>query len=177
MIYLVRHGEAASAWGEHPDPGLSARGKLQAAGVGKTLLDSGATSLICSPMQRCQETAVPFATLCNVTPKIVPAVSEIVTPDHVTDRVLWLRGLMQGAWPDNLLPWCRAAYNTVASLPDETVVFSHFVAINAIIGQITGQPDVLVFKPGHCSITVLQLDGQGGLSLESLGDEASTKVL
>ena len=23
MIYLVRHGEAAASWGNHPDPGLS----------------------------------------------------------------------------------------------------------------------------------------------------------
>ena len=29
-IILVRHGEAASSWSEHPDPGLSADGIVQA---------------------------------------------------------------------------------------------------------------------------------------------------
>ena len=31
MIYLVRHGEAAASWGDHPDPGLSELGQKQAA--------------------------------------------------------------------------------------------------------------------------------------------------
>ena len=177
MIYLVRHGEAAAGWGDHPDPGLSALGKAQAERVGQVLHARGATSLISSPMQRCQETAAPFSRLCGLTPRIVPAVSEIMTPEGVADRVAWLRDLMGGQWPDNMVPWCAGAHDAVSELPDASVVFSHFVAINAIVGQITGQSDVLVFKPGHCSITILGRDKRGNLTLESLGDEAATKVL
>ena len=29
-LYLVRHGEAAAAWGDHDDPGLSPLGQAQA---------------------------------------------------------------------------------------------------------------------------------------------------
>jgi len=36
-IILVRHGEAASAWSEHPDPGLSVNGVVQAKKLAKLL--------------------------------------------------------------------------------------------------------------------------------------------
>ena len=177
MIYLVRHGEAAAGWGDHPDPGLSELGYEQAEAVSARLARLGATSLISSPMQRCQETATPFAAQIGKEAQIAPTVSEIVTPDDVTDRVAWLRALMGGVWPDTMLGWCRAAHDTVDALPNGCAVFSHFVAINAIVGQVTGQRDVLVFKPGHCSITVLARTGQGRLEVKALGDEAITRVL
>ena len=28
-IIFIRHGEAANRWGDHPDPGLSDKGKMQ----------------------------------------------------------------------------------------------------------------------------------------------------
>lgn len=177
MIFLVRHGEAAAGWGDHPDPGLSALGQKQAEAAAQTLSDLGATSLISSPMQRCRETAIPFERLLQSTARIEPSVSEITTPDHVEDRVVWLRELMQGQWPDGMLPWCQAAYQAVADLPDGTAVFSHFVAINAIVGQVTQNRDVLVFRPGHCSVTALARTSSGRLTLESLGEEAATRVL
>ena len=43
MIYLVRHGEAAAGWGDHPDPGLSALGQKQAKAVAVELQKRGAT--------------------------------------------------------------------------------------------------------------------------------------
>ena len=73
-------------------------------------------------------------------------------------------------------PGAKGARDTVAALPDGTAVFSHFVAINAIVGQITGQRDVLVFRPGHCSITLLEKT-EAGLKLDKLGDEGATRVL
>lgn len=176
MIFLVRHGEAASGWGDHPDPGLSDLGHKQAAAASSQLATLGANSLIASPMLRCKETAAPFAKHLDAHVPIVPAVSEIVTPGHVEDRVSWLRDLMSGEWPDEMLPWCKAAYDVVAALPYGTAVFSHFVAINAIIGQVTGKRDVLVFKPGHCSITRLE-QRNGKLHLVELGAEAATRVL
>lgn len=177
MIYLVRHGEAAAGWGDHPDPGLSELGHKQAEAVSDTLLGLGATALINSPMQRCRETAAPFATALKVTSRVEPAVSEIVTPPGIDDRVSWLRDLMQGQWPAQMHDWRRSAYEAIDALPAQTAVFSHFVAINAIVGEVTEQNQVLVFKPGHCSVTVLDRDGQGRLRLKSLGDEAATRIL
>ena len=107
MIYLVRHGEAAASWGDHPDPGLSTLGQEQAADVSTTLCRLGATTAISSPMQRCRETAAPFAEQITAPLEIVAAISEIETPGHVVDRVSWLRTLMQSQWPAEMTPCAK----------------------------------------------------------------------
>jgi len=177
LIYLVRHGEAAASWGDHPDPGLSAKGRAQAHGVAEQLIELGADRFICSPMQRCRETAEPFANKIDQAEIIEPSISEIRTPDGVPDRVSWLRNLMGGVWPDNMLPWCQSAYATVKTQPDGTAVFSHFVAINAIAGVASADRRVLVFKPDHCSITAMERDAFGELQIVDFGDAAETKIL
>lgn len=177
MIYLVRHGEAAASWGEHPDPGLSVKGSSQAENVANRLSDLGARGLICSPMRRCRETAAPFARKLGLPFTIEPVVSEIVTPDDVEDRVVWLRSLMAGDWPDEMIGWCKRGYEAVNALPDSTVVFSHFVAINAIVGIAKQDRTVMMFKPDHCSVTKLERDALGNLRVAELGGDAITKVL
>ncbi|MEO9971208.1 MAG: histidine phosphatase family protein [Hyphomonadaceae bacterium] len=177
MIYLVRHGEAAASWGEHPDPGLSTKGQLQSERAAERLSDLGADNLICSPMRRCRETAAPFARKLGRAAAINQAVSEIVTPEGIEDRVAWLRDLMSGQWPDAMIDWRRGAYDAVCDLPDGTAIFSHFVAINAIVGMAQKDNTVLIFKPDHCSITRLEHDGNGGLCVAELGGDAVTKIL
>jgi hypothetical protein len=54
-------------------------------------------------------------------------------------------------------------------------VFSHFIAINAIVGLLTKDDRVVVFKPGHASITALERVG-GKLRVKELGPEAATLV-
>lgn len=177
MIYLVRHGEAAAGWGDHPDPGLSVLGQKQSKSVSHTLLKRGASSVLTSPMQRCRETAAPLVRKLSVEAHVTPLVSEIITPSGATDRVDWLKRLMAGVWPENLKVWCHQAFMAIECLPDETAVFTHFVAINAIVGQVMGIRDVLVFKPGHCSVTCLERDAHGVLKVNKLGDEAVSRIL
>lgn len=177
MIYLVRHGEAAASWGEHADPGLSDKGHEQAEAVARTLLDLGAKTFVTSPMQRCRETAQPFAALIGQEMSLEPAVSEIVTPEGIADRVAWLRNLMEGRWPAEMLAWRERAVDAVNALPDGTVVFSHFVAINAIVGRLQGTLNVLVFKPDNCSVTELARDPSGVLRVVQLGGDATTQIL
>ncbi len=55
-------------------------------------------------------------------------------------------------------------------------VFSHYVAINAVMSLLEGEDRVLVFRPDHASISTLGTDGST-LSLVSRGREASTGVL
>jgi broad specificity phosphatase PhoE len=57
-----------------------------------------------------------------------------------------------------------------------TAVFSHYVAINAVMSQLAGDERVLVFRPDHASISVLETDGKT-LVLVEQGREASTGVL
>ena len=178
MIWLVRHGEAAASWGAHPDPGLSPTGSQQALDVSRRLPE-GVSTVISSPMQRCRETAAPFAARLDLPVRSEPRVSEIPTPNSVTDRVAWLRGLMAGTWrdaPSMIQEWRADLIDAVSALPQGSVVFSHFVAINALVGATEGRDDVTVFHPGHCAVTQFtRRDGR--LVTVTRGGEADTKVL
>jgi len=179
VIFLIRHGEAAASWGDHPDPGLSDLGKGQAEAASEILAKLGASTAITSPMQRCRETAQPFEARAGLTARVVPEVSEIATPAGIEDRVSWLRALMTGTWTDagaDLVAWRLRMSQTVSELPDGVAVFSHFVAINALVGALEGDDRVTIFRPGHCSVTRLERRG-GVLRVAEYGSESATRVL
>lgn len=179
MIFLVRHGEAEAGWGTAPDPGLSALGHKQAEAVAQTLTGQPITHALSSPMQRCRETSAPFVKASGLSAVIEPDVSEIPTPEGLNDRVAWLRGFMAGDWdaaPAVVADWRESLLARLHTIEDNTVVFSHFIAINTIVGHLTGSEKVTSFRPGHCSVTQLRRDG-GRLVVDMLGSEAATKVL
>ena len=179
MIYLVRHGEAAASWGEHPDPGLSENGQMQAEAVAKTLMSKTIEHAFTSPMARCQATAAAYADLSGRALSIEPRVTEIPTPDGIGDRRIWLRALMAGTWsdtPDLVQDWHRNLLEAIRGLSPNTVVFSHFIAINAIVGALTGSDQVTVFRPNYCSLTVLDTTADG-LKLVERGESLDTRVL
>ena len=86
-----------------------------------------------------------------------------------------MAGRWIGAGPE-FDDWRAAALAAVDRLQDETAVFSHFVAINAIVGLLTGDDRVVIFRPGHCSVTKLVRRG-GKLVVTELGAEAATIVM
>ena len=180
MIYLVRHGEAAASWGEHPNPGLSDQGWIQAEAVAKRLQSLDLKHAITSPMQRCQDTASAYVDLTGKTLSIEPHVTEIPTPSEIEeDRRDWLRRLMAGEWsntPHLVQTWHANLLDKVASLAPETVVFSHFIAINAIVGSLIGSRSVTVFRPNYCSVTILEKTDTG-LKLVERGESLETRVL
>lgn len=180
-IFLIRHAEPAAAWGgAHNDPGLSENGQIQA-DVAATLLGmEGPLSLVSSPMLRCRETAAALANRIGMGPRIEPRVSEVVAPPDVTDRPAWLRsnfawadGVPRKRWDDvaqALRAWRDDAIAAVRAIENDCAVFSHFIAINAIVGAAQNSPDTMVFRPGHASITQLELTG-GELRVVRLGGE------
>lgn len=178
MIYLIRHGEPAASWGAHPDPGLTELGARQAAAAAETLAKAGAKRAITSPLARSRETAAQFEKLMETHARIEAGVGEIITPKGIADRSVWLQGVMAGSWSaadDTLQAWRKSVLAAVEKLPDDTAVFSHFIAINVIVGLLTGDDRVVVFKPGHASIT--KIDRRGGkLVVAERGAEAATIV-
>ncbi|MEZ5939213.1 MAG: histidine phosphatase family protein [Hyphomonadaceae bacterium] len=178
MIYLVRHGEPESGWGDAPDPGLSGPGKAQAEAVAQMLAEAGARTAVTSPLARCRQTAAPFERLLETHARLEPSVGEVRTPAGLTDRPAWLRDVMAGSWAEAgeaLEGWRRRVLAAVEAVPGDTAVFTHFVAINAVVSLLTGDERVLVFRPGHCSVTRLERSG-GRLHVAELGAEAATKV-
>ena len=161
MIFLVRHGEAAASWAEAADPGLSARGRRQADAAAETLIAAGATRPVTSPME------------------VEHRVSEIETPEGLANRSEWLSGVMSGDWGEaehDFAPWRTAALEAIQAAPDGSVFFTHFVAINAVVGLLEGVEKVVVFKPAHCSITRLERSA-GGLHVARRGEEGESRVL
>jgi len=180
-IYMVRHGKAEAGFGGAMDPGLDALGREQAEAVARKLSPVGPLPILSSPLARTRQTALPLARLWNRMPVIEHAVAEIPSPNlgSLEARAVWLRKLMAGSWRDvnpELATWREHCVATVAAIPRDTVVFSHYVAINVLMGAATGDDRVVCFSPDNCSVTVFEADG-ASLRLIEKGDEAAlTKV-
>jgi broad specificity phosphatase PhoE len=180
-LYMIRHGRAEAGFGESMDPGLDELGHSQALAVAEKMKALGPLPVLSSPLARTQQTAAPLAKLWGVVPLIEEAVAEIPSPKGMTleARVAWLRKLMAGSWHDASLElgtWRERCIATMAAIPHDTVIFSHYVAINVIAGAALGDDRVVVFSPDNCSVTVFETDG-AKLSLVEKGGEASlTKV-
>lgn len=182
LLYLVRHGEAASGWDGDLDPGLSDLGRRQAEQVADRLAPLGPLAIVTSPLRRTRETAAPLEARWATEAVVDPGVGEIVAPmEHagLDARVAWLRTAMSGTWSSlgaEHHAWRRLVVERLLAVPADTVVFTHFVAVNVAVGEATGDDRVVCFSPANCSVTVLRNDG-GVLRLESPGDQATTQVL
>ena len=181
MIRLVRHGRAAAGWNVDPDPGLDDVGTQQAGRVGAQLSVLQPMTLVSSPLRRCRETASPLATAWNATVAIEPRVAEIPSPDGVAmaDRVEWLREAMRGTW--SALGHRYTGYRddvvaAIRELPTDAVVFSHFVAINAVIGAATGDDRLVIRSLDNTSVTVVEVTPTGEVRLLEGGHEADTLI-
>jgi broad specificity phosphatase PhoE len=178
-LYMVRHGRAAAGF-DTADPGLDEVGRSQAEGAAKTLEALGPLPILTSPLLRTRETSLPLARTWKCEPSVEAAIAEIPTPTHLntTNRVPWLRQFMADTWRaagPELAEWRERVLATLTAIPRDTVLFSHFIAINVGVGKAVGDDRVVVFSPDNCSITIFESDG-ADLRLVQRGHEATTKV-
>jgi broad specificity phosphatase PhoE len=170
---MVRHGQAAAAWHESPDPGLSELGQQQAATAAQQLNHLNNVAIISSPLLRCQETAQPFATAKNTPISIHAEVSEIPTPSNIAfdQRGPWLQQAMAGTWQElgqQFVDYKNDIGNFVKNLQHDTVIFSHFIAIN--------KDQLMLARLDNCSITTFYIDENNNITLGDTGNEATTTV-
>ena len=179
-LYLVRHGKAAAAFSEAPDPGLDVTGAAQAEAMAERLALLGPLPIITSPLKRTRETAAPLERRWHFTARVVPEVGEIPSPmEDPAARGDWLRGVMASVWsaqPEGLRAWRQHVVDALVALQRPTVVVTHFVAINVAVGHAEGHDRVVGFAPDNCSVTVLDVE-DGGLRLVRRGAERATQVL
>jgi broad specificity phosphatase PhoE len=178
-LYLVRHGQAAAGFDSHLDPGLAARGRLQAEATAAQLAVRGPLPIYSSPLARARETAAPLARRWGTRPLLEPRVSELPSPTQdLAERARLVRNAIQSRWPQlgaDLKAWRESALDWVRGLDSDAVVFTHFIAINAIVGATTGDDRVVVFRPDHASVT--RCEGhRGQVVLHELGREADTEI-
>ncbi|MFM8868338.1 MAG: histidine phosphatase family protein [Ilumatobacteraceae bacterium] len=181
-LYFVRHGRAEAGWDAAMDPSLDDMGRRQAAAVADELASTlQPCTIFASPLARCRETAEFLAAKWSADTTVEPRIAEIPSPRGVAmaDRMEWLRGVMQGAWAD-LAPEQRSYRDELVRFARETkgpaVLFSHFVAINALIGHVLGIDDVMTRSLDNCSVTTFTHAHDGALTLVEHGREADTLV-
>ncbi len=178
-IYLVRHGRAVSSWGMEKDPGLDKLGRAQAQAAARQLAPLGPLPIITSPLSRARDTSTPLAEIWHTGPSVETRVGEICFPAKApADRVHWLKEVMADQWSnlDQVLQaWRQDVIETLCSLAADTVIFSHFIAINAAVGFATEDDRVVSFRPDNASITALESNGNK-LCLVERGIEADTRV-
>jgi len=172
-VHLIRHGHAAAGFAADRDPGLDEMGRAQAVQVASELVTAGPIPIRTSPLRRCQETAAPLAALWGTEPLVDPSVTEVAAPtDDLAGRAAWLQEAMAGGWSDLEGPprqWRDTLISSVQAIDTDTVVFTHFVAINAVIGAATGSDRVLVERLGYVSRTIVETDGDELVLIRSGG--------
>jgi len=179
-IFLVRHGEAAAKWQHSDDPGLSARGRQQAAATAQALAArvDPQVRLLSSPLLRARETAEPLSRVLGKPVSIVDAFREIPTPVPIEERQNWLKSIARQDWSEQhplVLDWHKLLLRQLDQIRHPVVVFTHFMVLNAIVGSLSGTENVICFMPDNASITTLQMDG-GSWSLLDLGRQLDKDI-
>ncbi|MBV9410914.1 MAG: histidine phosphatase family protein [Acidimicrobiia bacterium] len=180
-LYLVRHGRPLARYDQDHDPGLDEVGRAQAEAAAADLAPLGPLPVVTSPLRRTRETAAPFERQWNVSASIEPAVGEINSPtEDLAERSAWLGAILRGErrWDDldtERRGWRDGVVSALLALDVDSVVVTHFIAINAAAGAAIGDDRVVHFRPDNCSCTVLESDGHA-LTLMELGRQATTLV-
>ena len=136
------------------------------------------SQLISSPLRRAQETAAAFANTRGDTARVDPRFSEVRSPVPLSGRKAWLQEFMRQDWTeqsDDLWKWRRDILSGLKQATGPTVVFCHFLVINAVIAEIKNKPEVLQVYPANASFHELKLDA-GELSLVKLGQQMETRI-
>jgi len=186
--YLVRHARPAASWGEETDPGLDATGHQQAEAAALTLAQTlDRMPIYSSPLRRCRETAHPLERMWQRSAEVFDPVAELPAPPvDLRARQQWLEQAMLGTWQEmndfappgspDYLAWRETLLDSLARIPHDSVIFSHFIAINVVVGAARSRQDVVCFRPDHASITCVEVLNEG-VRIVELGRQADTTVL
>ena len=178
-LVLVRHGRPTASYGDDHDPGLDDVGRAQAEAASEALASIGPQPILVSPLRRTRETASPLARRWAATPVVDERVGEVRSPsDVLADRMAWLRTVLASSWPDlpdELRAWRDEVLVVLRELQEDTVVVTHFVAINVVVGAATADARVVCSTPDYCSRTIVDVEPHH-FRLVELGAQAATVV-
>ena len=183
-LYLVRHAKAAARFDEDPDPSLSEEGNEAAVDLALSLETLGPMPIYTSPMERARETALPLANRWGMVPEVSAAFTEIPTPNEIAEKGLaargpWLQQLATEKFanqPAIIRAWREGLIGMLKSCRSDTIVFTHFMVINAAMSAALNDERIVVMQPDYCSCTIVETSSRG-IALISRGAEAQTKVL
>jgi probable phosphoglycerate mutase len=116
-LYLIRHAEAAPGASDADDPGLSDRGRAQAACLAPRLAAAGIAEILHSPRRRAAETAALLG--APTTPSAL-----------LDDRTPVPSAAYRADYPARFLPWLDGTDPTEAD-PDGTALTSAYADLTA----------------------------------------------
>lgn len=183
-LYFIRHAKPAATWGEATDAGLDDTGRAQAEQTAESLHRTLApTKVLTSPLRRCVETSAPLVLRWAASASLLDAVAEIPSPAlPMEQRRAWLAAGMKGSWRElqanspagspDYLAWRTRLLDSLGALSEDTVIYSHYIAINVVVGAAQHSERVINFSPGHASVTVIETHGSE-FKVRQLGEETS----
>ena len=164
-IILVRHGEASASWGDDPDPGLSKIGIDQANKLidNKNLPSLLEYDFVSSPKSRALMTAAPLINKYSknlITDKTFTEIpSTGIKPQNKKDWLSEIVTLKLSDLPDEVNEWRLMLIEKIFETKKNTIVFSHFMVINALVAELTKSDTLLCFYPDYTSITKIIVEG------------------
>ena len=181
-IILVRHGEASASWEKSSDPGLSNLGVNQAEECAEILFkfkDIENFDLKSSPLKRALETGEKLKTKLNKRLSIDSTYAEIPSPGvSFKNRQKWLKEIFNKKIDELEKPqknWRENIISEIKKIENSTIIFSHFMVINTIVGYVKKDESMVCFYPDNCSITKLN-KFEDEIHLVNLGSELSSRI-
>jgi broad specificity phosphatase PhoE len=191
-LLWVRHGEPeriAPGSGVRADPALTPLGREQAQRLADWLAFESIDAVVCSPMQRAVDTAVPIAVSCGVEFEIVDGLIEYDSnSDHyipmeelrLNKDERW-QAMVDGRWDmfgADLPEVFRARVDAVVAelvarfAGKRVVAVCHGGVINVALGSVLGVEQPLWFEPGYSSLSRMIASRTGIRSVASLNELA-----
>ncbi|CUW39530.1 putative Phosphoglycerate mutase [Magnetospirillum sp. XM-1] len=167
LIWLVRHGKSARGFDQAEDPDLSELGHTQAEAVARQLnIHIQPCAVLASRFLRAQSTAKPLAALWERSVIISPEIDEIPAPTWMTgvnlpQRRPWLDVMLTesyGALDPTIESWRSSLLGFVSRLSAPTVLFTHYLTINALVGAAMEDLRTVVIDPGYCEVVTLRVN-------------------
>jgi broad specificity phosphatase PhoE len=174
-LWLVRHAEPSESIGVDPD--LTPLGVEQAA---RLVAQLDPCALVTSPLRRARSTAQALADAWGIEAVVDETYRELPSPtSSLHERRSWLRIAMQSRFAElgpEVEAWHAGILAEVRSVATPTVVVTHALVVNAVVGACIGDDRVLHMRPAHASITTLDVDGHGTITLVERGGDVESTI-
>ena len=165
-VFLVRHGEAETQWGNDDDPGLSQNGIDQAQNLIKRFENDllRKFTFISSPKKRAIMTATPLAKKYDKDLLINKNFVEIPSPNvSIDEKRAWLKNTMHlniKSLDENVRDWRLNIIDAITNLNSDAIIFSHYMVMNVLKGFIDNSDKILNFHPGYTSVMILKIQNK-----------------
>lgn len=71
--------------------------------------------------------------------------------------------------------WLKNILTEISNIKKPTLIFSHFMVINVIVGEILKSNKLVIFNPDNCSVTKITSKNKG-LRIIERGREFTTTI-